>query len=88
MYHIDSWMCFCFHEFCLLLVIISHIWDVTVILCIYGAIGGSSTLLTFALPCIDEATRVTQHYLHRYRHSGFLVVLCASTLGMQILSQA
>ncbi len=33
MYHIDTWLRCCFHEYCLLVVIISFIWDVTIILC-------------------------------------------------------
>jgi hypothetical protein len=72
---------------CLLVVIISHVWDVVIILCFCGVNGGS-TLLTLAFPCIDGATNVTQHYLSKCGHPNFLVALCTSTLGMQTLSQA
>jgi hypothetical protein len=74
-------VCFAFMKNCLLVVIISHVWDVVIILCFCGASGGS-TLLTLAFPCINGATMVTQHYLHRYSHPNFLVALCALTLGM------
>ncbi len=37
MYHIYIQLCFCFHEYCLLVIIISPIWDVTIILCFHGA---------------------------------------------------
>jgi hypothetical protein len=57
---------FCFHENCLLVVMISCIWDVVIIICFCGASGGS-TLLTFAFPCIDGVTAATQHHLHRYK---------------------
>jgi hypothetical protein len=56
----------CFFPFmknCLLVVIISCFWDVIIILCFCKAIGGS-TLLTLAFPCINGATKVTQHHLH------------------------
>jgi hypothetical protein len=66
---------------CLLVVIISRIWDVVIILCFHGASDGS-TLLTLAFPCINGATKVTQHHLHGYGHPNFLVVLCTLTLGM------
>jgi hypothetical protein len=72
---------------CLLVVIISRIWDVLFILCFCGASGGS-TLLTLAFPCINGVTKVTQHHMRRYDHPIFLVVLCALTLGMWTLSQA
>ncbi len=42
------------------MVIISCIWDVVIVLCFHGAIGGS-TLLALAFPCINGATKVTQH---------------------------
>jgi hypothetical protein len=45
---------------CLLVFIISHIWDVVIILCFCGASGGS-TLLILAFPCINGAPKVTQH---------------------------
>ncbi len=50
----------CFHENCLLAVIISPVWDVTTFLCFCGAIGGS-TLITLAVPCFGGATKLTQH---------------------------
>jgi hypothetical protein len=52
MYHIDTRLSFCFYEYCLSIVIISHVWDVTVILCFCGAIG-DSTLFTLAIPWIN-----------------------------------
>jgi hypothetical protein len=66
---------------CLLVVIISHVWDVVFILCFRGASGGS-TLLTFTFPCINGATKAIQHHLHGYGHPNFLVALCALTIGM------
>ncbi len=60
----------CFHEKCSLVVIISHAWDVTIILCSCGAIGGS-TLFTLAIPCIYGATKVTQHHQLGYGHPNF-----------------
>jgi hypothetical protein len=66
---------------CLLVVIISRIWDVVFILCFCGASGGS-TQLTLAFPCIDGVTEVTQHHMRGYGHPNFLVALCALTLGM------
>jgi hypothetical protein len=72
---------FCFLKNCLLVVIISRIWDVFIIPCFCGASGGS-TLLTLAFPCINEVTKVTQHHLRGYCHPIFLVALCTSTLGM------
>jgi hypothetical protein len=57
----------CFHENCLLVVIISRVWDVTVLFCFCGAIGGS-TLITLVIPCINGATKVTQHHLCGYGH--------------------
>jgi hypothetical protein len=41
---------------CLLVVIISRIWDVVFILCFCGASGGS-TLLTLAFPSINGVTK-------------------------------
>jgi hypothetical protein len=76
--------CDCFFAFmnnCLLVVIISHVWDVVFILCFHGASVGS-TLLTLAFPCINGVTEVIQHHLHGYGDPNFLVVLCALTLGM------
>jgi hypothetical protein len=70
MYHADTCLCFCFHEYCLLVVVISCIWDVTIILYFCGAVGGS-ILFTFALPCINGATKVTQNYLRGYGHPSF-----------------
>jgi hypothetical protein len=67
MYHIDTQLCCCSHEYCRLVVIISCIWDVTVILCFCGAIGGS-TLFTLAIPFINGATEVTQHHLCGFGH--------------------
>jgi hypothetical protein len=61
---------FCFHENCLLVVIISRVWDVVFIICFLGASGGS-TLLTLAFPCINGVTKVTQHYVHGYGHPNF-----------------
>jgi hypothetical protein len=55
---------------CLLVVIISHIWDVVFILCFCGASGGS-TLLTMAFPSINGVTKATQHHLHGYGHPNF-----------------
>ncbi len=55
---------------CLLVVIISRIWDVVFILCFCGASDGS-TLLTMAFSCINGVTKVTQHHLHRYGHPIF-----------------
>ena len=55
----------CIHENCLLVVIISHIWDVTIFLCFCGAICGL-TIITLVIPCINGATKVTQHHLHGY----------------------
>ncbi len=52
------------------MVIISCIWDVIIILCFCGAIVGS-TLLTLTYPCINGATKVTQHHLHGYGHPNF-----------------
>jgi hypothetical protein len=72
---------------CLLVVIISRVWDVVFILCFCGASGGS-TLLTLAFPCINGVTKVTQHHMRRYGHPNFLVALCALTLCMWTLSQA
>jgi hypothetical protein len=72
MYHIDTQLLFCFHEYCLSVVIIGHFWDVTIILCCCGANGGS-TLFTLACPCINGATKVTQYHLHGYRHPNLLV---------------
>jgi hypothetical protein len=66
---------------CLSAVIISHVWDVVIILCFCGASGGS-TLLTLAFSCINGVTKVTQHHLRGYGHPNFLVALCALTLGM------
>jgi hypothetical protein len=66
---------------CLLVVIISRVWDVVIILCSCGASGGS-TLLTLTFPCINEVTEVTQHHLRGYGHPNFLVVLYTSTFGM------
>jgi hypothetical protein len=37
MYHKDTQLHFCFYEYWLLVVIISHVWDVTIILCFHGA---------------------------------------------------
>jgi hypothetical protein len=69
---------FCFHEKCLLVNIISLVWDVVFILCFCGASGGS-TLLTLAFPCINGFTKVTQHHLHGYGHPNF--VSCAVHLN-------
>jgi hypothetical protein len=55
---------------CLLVDIISHIWDVVIILCFCGVIG-DSTLLTLAFPCIIGATKMTQHQLHGYGYPNF-----------------
>ncbi len=70
MYHIDTWLCCCFHEYCLFVVIISCLRDVMVLLCFCGAIGGS-TLTTLENPWINGATEVTQHHLHGYGHPNF-----------------
>jgi hypothetical protein len=59
----------CIHENYLLDVIISCIWDVTILLCFYRAIGGS-TLITLGNSCLNGATKVTQH-LHGYGHPVF-----------------
>jgi hypothetical protein len=55
---------------CLLVVIISCVWDVVFILCFRGASGGS-TLLTLAFPSINGVTEATQHHLHGYGHPNF-----------------
>jgi hypothetical protein len=55
---------------CLLVVIISRVWDVVFTLCFCGASGGS-TLLTLAFPSIDGVTKATQHHLHGYGHPSF-----------------
>jgi hypothetical protein len=60
----------CFHENCLLVDIISCLWDVTVFLCFCGSIGGS-TLSTLGNPCINGATEVTLHHLCGYGHPIF-----------------
>jgi hypothetical protein len=72
---------FSFMKNCLLVVIISRVWDVVIILFFHGASGGS-TLLTLAFPCINGVAEVTQHHLRGYGHPNFLVALCALTLGM------
>jgi hypothetical protein len=74
-------MLFVFMKNCLLVVIISRIWDVVFILCFHGASVGS-TLLTLALPCINGVTKAIQHHLHGYGHPNFLVAWCALTFGM------
>ncbi len=61
---------FAFMKNCLLVVIISWIWDVVFILCFRGASGGS-TLLTLAFPCINGVTKVTQHHMRGYGHPNF-----------------
>ncbi len=66
---------------CLLVIIISCVWDVVIILCFCGSSGGS-TILTLTLPCIKKDTKVTQHHLHGYGHPNILIVLCTSTFGM------
>ncbi len=70
LYHVDTGLCFCFHEYCLLVVIISCFWGVSIIVCFHGAIGGS-TLFTLAIPCINGAIKVTQDHLHGYGHPNF-----------------
>jgi hypothetical protein len=55
---------------CLLVVIISRVWDVVFILCFCGAIGGS-TLLTLAFASINGVTKATQQHLHGYGHPIF-----------------
>jgi hypothetical protein len=72
---------------CLLVVIISCVWDVVFILCFCGASGGSA-LLTLAFPSINGVTEAIQHHLHEYGHPNFLVALCALIFGMLTLSQA
>jgi hypothetical protein len=62
-------------------VIISRVWGVVFIFCFCGA-SGDATLLTLAFPCINGATKATQHHLHGYGHPNFLVALCALTLGI------
>ncbi len=47
---------FAFMKNCLLVVIISHLWDVVIILCFRGAIGGS-TLLTLEFLALMELPR-------------------------------
>ncbi len=58
------------------MVIISCVWDVVFILCFCGASGGS-TLLTFAFPCINGVTEVTQHHLRGYGHPNLFWLRCA-----------
>jgi hypothetical protein len=43
-----------------MVVIISRVWDATVFLC-FGGVIGCSTLFTLGNPCINEATKMTQH---------------------------
>jgi hypothetical protein len=61
---------FSFMKNCLLVDIISRIWDVVFILCFCGASGGS-TLLTLVFPSINGVTKATQHHLHGYGHPKF-----------------
>jgi hypothetical protein len=61
---------FAFMKNCLLVVIVSIVWDVVFILCFRGASGGS-TLLTLAFPCINGVTKVTQHHMRGYGHPNF-----------------
>ncbi len=75
----------CYHENCLLVFITSCVWDVTILRCFCGVIGGS-TLITLAIPCINWATKVTKYAW--IWASQLLVALCASTLGIKTLSQA
>jgi hypothetical protein len=46
----------CFHKNCQLVVIITHVWDVTILLCFCGAVGGS-TLFKLGNPCMMELLR-------------------------------
>ncbi len=46
----------CFHKNCQLVVIISRVWDVTILLCFCRAVGGS-TLFTLRSCCIMELLR-------------------------------
>jgi hypothetical protein len=55
---------------CLLVVIISCLWDVVCILCFHGA-GGGSTQLRLAFPSINGAAKATQHHLYGYGHPNF-----------------
>jgi hypothetical protein len=66
----DIWLFFAFMKNCLLVVTISHVWDVIIFLCFCGASGGA-TLLTLAFPCINGVTKVTQHHLCGYGHPNF-----------------
>ncbi len=75
----------CFHENCLLVVIISCVGDVTIFLCFCGAIG-VSTLFTLGNPCIIGATKMTQH-LRGYGHLDFWL-RCALQPLINTLSQA
>ncbi len=65
MYPTDIWLCCYFHEYCLSVVIMSCIWNVTNLLCFCGAIAGS-TLIPLVIPCINLATKMTQHHLCGY----------------------
>ncbi len=58
LYHIDTWLLFRFHEYCLLVIIISCTWDVIFILSFWGAIDGS-TLFILTFPCINRANKMT-----------------------------
>jgi hypothetical protein len=66
----DTLLLFAFMKNCLLVVIISCIWDVVFILCFRGASGGSS-LLTLAFPSINGFTEATQQHLHGYGYPKF-----------------
>jgi hypothetical protein len=61
---------FAFMKNCLLVVIISHVWDMVFILCFCEASGGS-TLLTLAFPCINGVTKVTHHHMCGFGHPNF-----------------
>jgi hypothetical protein len=58
MYHGYLTWLFAFMKNCLMVVIISCVWDVVFILCFCGASGGS-TLLTLAFPCNNGVTKAT-----------------------------
>ncbi len=80
----DTWLFFAFTKNCLSVVIISHVWDAVIILCFHRA-SDCPALLTLAFPCINWGDSASSAWIWS---SHFLVAMCASTLGMQTLSQA
>jgi hypothetical protein len=70
MYHLDTQPPFCFHEYCLLAVIISCIWDVTIILLVFWSQWWLINI-HIGKSLINGATEVTQHHLCGYGHPAF-----------------